>query len=225
MQWNRRVFDCIFGRRVSCRWVNLDQKIIVLEKNLGEFIDQVLAQAALADHHVPDTDGRNWIVNITVHTAGQINGHSVGGQAETEVNRLIAASAIAADLLLRFDEDMNVAMPDALRFYPAIAVLVEIALHLVPIAVLVGLLGAPTAIDITFWRIAVPVALVEAVLQAVYATSLGTSLFAAAQLLVFGVVQVWVFWRFGFVWMLGFRLAYYAAWHVAWGVVRLELLF
>ena len=32
-------------------------------------------------------------------------------------------------------------------------------------------------------------------------------------------------WRFGFVWMLGFRLADYSLWHVAWGVARLELLF
>lgn len=138
---------------------------------------------------------------------------------------VLAASAIGADLVLRFPEDANVAVPDALRFYPAIAVFVESTLHLVPIAVLVALFGMPTGLDVTFWRIAVPVALVEAVLQAVYATSIGTSIFSAVQLTVFGVVQVWIFWRFGFAWMLGFRLAYYALWHVVWGVVRLELLF
>ena len=76
-----------------------------------------------------------------------------------------------------------------------------------------------------FWRIAVPVALVEAALQAGYATSIGTSLFSSVHLVVFGVAQVWVFWRFGFVWMLGFRLAYYALWHIVWGAARLELLF
>ncbi len=138
---------------------------------------------------------------------------------------LLAAAAIGADLVLRFPEDTNVALPDALRFYPAIAVFVESALHVVPIAVLVAVLGAPTGLDITFWRIAIPVALIEAVLQAAYATSIGTSIFSAVHLTVFGVVQVWMFWRFGFAWMLGFRLAYYALWHVAWGAVRLELLF
>ena len=138
---------------------------------------------------------------------------------------LLSAVAIGADLLLRFPEDTNVAMPDALRFYPSIAVFVEIAIHVVPIAVLVALLGMPTGLDSTFWRIAVPVALVEAVVQTVYATSIGTSVFSAVHLTVFGVAQVWVFWRFGFMWMLGFRLAYYSLWHLAWGAARLELLF
>ena len=138
---------------------------------------------------------------------------------------LLALAAIAADVILRFAEDTNVSMPDALRFYPAIAVFVELALHLVPIAVLVAILGPPTAMDVSFWRIAVPVALLEAVLQGIYAPSLGTAVFSIVQLVVFGLVQVWVFWRFGFMWMLGFRLAYYLMWHILWGVVRLGILF
>lgn len=138
---------------------------------------------------------------------------------------LLAIVAIGADLVLRFDEDANVALPDALRFYPAIAVFVELVLHAVPIAVLVAILGMPTGLDASFWRIAIPVALIEAVLQVVYATSIGTSVFSAIHLMVFGVAQVWMFWRFGFIWMLGFRLAYYSLWHVVWGAARLELVF
>ena len=138
---------------------------------------------------------------------------------------LLAAAAIGSDLVFRYDEDLNVAMPDALRFYPAIAVFVEIALHVVPVAVLVAMLGMPTGFDATFWRIAVPVALIEAVAQALYATSIGTSVFSAVHLMVFGVAQVSIFWRFGFIWMLGFRLVYYSLWHLAWGAARLELLF
>ncbi len=65
---------------------------------------------------------------------------------------LAAAVAIGADLVLRYPEDINVAMPDALRFYPAIAVFVEIALHAVPVAVLVAALGMPTGLDVPFWR-------------------------------------------------------------------------
>jgi len=102
---------------------------------------------------------------------------------------------------------------------------VEIALHVVPIVVLVAILGPPTGLDATFWRIAIPVALIEAVIQVVVATSPGTAIFSGVQLLVFGVAQVWMFWRFGFAWMLGFRLAYYALWHIAWGAARLHLLF
>jgi hypothetical protein len=138
---------------------------------------------------------------------------------------LLAVAAIGADLVFRYAEDTNVALPDALRFYPAIAVFVESALHIVPIAVLVSFFGMPTGLDATFWRIAIPVALIEAVLQAVYAPSIGTSVFSAVHLMVFGVAQVWMFWRFGFVWMLTFRLAYYSLWHLAWGAARLELLF
>jgi hypothetical protein len=138
---------------------------------------------------------------------------------------VLAAAAIGADLVLRYAEDTNVAMPDALRFYPAIAVFVEIALHAVPIAVLVAIFGPPTGFDGTFWRIAIPVAVIEAVLQAVYAESIGTAVFSAVHLMVFGVAQVWMFWRFGFVWMLAFRILYYSLWHIAWGVARLELLF
>lgn len=138
---------------------------------------------------------------------------------------LLAAVAIGADLVLGFPADTNVAMPDALRFYPTIAVFVEVMLHAVPMALLVAFVGMPTGFDGTFWRIAIPVAAIEAVLQAVYATSLGTSVFSAIHLAVFGVAQVWMFWRFGFVWMLGFRLFYYALWHMAWGVARLHLLF
>ncbi|MGA7756541.1 MAG: hypothetical protein WCA90_19345 [Ilumatobacteraceae bacterium] len=138
---------------------------------------------------------------------------------------LLAVAAIGADLVFRYAEDTNVALPDALRFYPAIAVFVESALHIVPIAVLVTFLGMPSGLDATFWRIAIPAALIEAVLQAVYAPSIGTSVFSAIHLVVFGVAQVWMFWRFGFMWMLGFRLVYYALWHLAWGAARLELLF
>lgn len=138
---------------------------------------------------------------------------------------LLAAAAIGADLVLRYAEDTNVAMPDALRFYPAIAVLVEIALHAVPIVVLLAIFGMPTGFDVSFWRIAIPVSLIEAMLQAVYAESIGTGVFSAIHLLVFGAAQVWMFWRFGFVWMLAFRLVYYSLWHIAWGVARLELLF
>ena len=110
---------------------------------------------------------------------------------------LLAAAAIGSDLVFRYAEDVNVAMPDALRFYPAIAVFVEIALHVVPIAVLVATAGDADRVRRDLWRIAIPVALVEAVVQAAYATSVGTAVFSAVHLMVFGVAQVWIFWRFG----------------------------
>ncbi len=138
---------------------------------------------------------------------------------------ILASVAIGADVVLRYPEDMNVAVPDALRFYPAMAVAVEIALHLLPIAVIVAVFGTQTGLAAGFWRLAIPVALGEAALQAAYAQSTAQSVFSAVHLLVFGVVGIWMFWRFGFLWMLGFRLAYYLLWHVVWGIARLKLLF
>ena len=138
---------------------------------------------------------------------------------------LFTLAAIGADLSLGYPEDTNVAMPNALRFYPAIAIFVELALHVTPIAGLVSILGEPTGFDSTFWSIALLVALIEATLQAAYASSISTSNFNGVHLMVFGTAQVWMFTRFGFVWMLGFRLTYYALWHLAWGAARLKLLF
>ena len=50
-------------------------------------------------------------------------------------------------------------------------------------------------------------------------------MFSGLQLLAFGLVQLYVFRRFGFIPMFVFRLAYYARWHVGWGALRLRLLF
>ena len=138
---------------------------------------------------------------------------------------LLAAAAIGADLVFRYAEDTNVAMPDALRFYPAIAVFVEIALHAVPIAVLVAILGMPTGLDATFWRIAIPVALIEAVCRRCTPHRSVRPSSAPSTSWCSGWLRCGCSGGFGFIWMLGFRLVYYSLWHVAWGVARLELLF
>jgi hypothetical protein len=210
---------CVVGVALTAWQVQVDRS--VYERFLGG-LAPVPAMIGVAVVGVVATAYLREVSDFAVHGPGGWR-EAVG--TVVVVVPLLGAAAISADLVLRFAEDTNVAMPDALRFYPSIAVFVEIALHLVPIAVLVAILGMPTGLDATFWRIAIPVALVEAVLQAVYATSTGTAVFSAIHLSVFGVVQVWVFWRFGFIWMLSFRLVYYVLWHVAWGVARLELLF
>lgn len=142
------------------------------------------------------------------------------------VTPLFAVAAIGADLLLRYPRGMNVPAPDAFFFYPAIGFLVEVCLHAVPLALLVALFarsGIPS--DRTFWLLAIPVALLEAGFQAATATTAATAIFSGLQLLAFGLVQLYVFRRFGFVSMYAFRLAYYSLWHMAWGAIRLRWLF
>ena len=46
-----------------------------------------------------------------------------------------------------------------------------------------------------------------------------------AHILAFGLLQLYVFRRYDFLSLYSFRLFYYAYWHIAWGVMRLELLF
>ena len=44
-------------------------------------------------------------------------------------------------------------------------------------------------------------------------------------ILLINLFQLLIFKRYDFVSMFSFRLAYYAIWHIAWGYVRLNLLF
>jgi hypothetical protein len=59
-----------------------------------------------------------------------------GLQVTAVVAHLFAVAAIGADLLLRYPRDLNVSVPDAFFFYPAIGFLVEVGLHAVPVALL-----------------------------------------------------------------------------------------
>jgi len=106
----------------------------------------------------------------------------------------------------------------------------------VPLAVILAIVGrmaggpvpgrlAPRVIA---WSAMVLVSIPEAVYQG--ATSLPGGPAAAAayiglKVFAFNLVQLSLFRRYDFVAMCVFRLVYYACWHVAWGQLRLQLLF
>jgi hypothetical protein len=142
-----------------------------------------------------------------------------------------AAAAILVDLALHYPRDMNVAAPWSLLFYPAIAFVAEIVFHIVPLAALLTLGGAiiaKPASERLAWLSIVVVALLEPTFQ-LYALSddalAPADLYTGPHVFLFGLAQLWVFRRYGFVAMLTFRLVYYAYWHIAWGHARLSLLF
>jgi hypothetical protein len=56
---------------------------------------------------------------------------------------------------------------------------------------------------------------------------LGSALpaFVAPHVFLFGLVQLCLLRRYGYLPMLWFRLGYYLLWHLLWGAARLELLF
>lgn len=139
--------------------------------------------------------------------------------------------AIAADSSSGFAEDMNVRWPSSLLFYPTMAFVAEVVLHVIPLAAITLLMrwrydgiGA----DRRAWTAIGLVALAETVFQTVDAAvgaNPALAWFVAPHLFAIGVFELVMFRRYGFVVMAAFRLIYYLFWHIVWGYIRLELLF
>ena len=138
-----------------------------------------------------------------------------------------ALCAIVADIALRFPRDINVPVPWALAFYPAIAFVVEVAFHAIPLALALISFRAPAPALVTACVVAV--ALIEPLFQVRGALAAANfapiDLFTFAQVLAFNLFELHVFRRFGFAPMYAARLLYYLCWHVLWGTARLWLLF
>lgn len=133
---------------------------------------------------------------------------------------LLAVPPVIIDIAIPFAHGINVLPPKSLLFYPAIALVAEVVLHLVPLAALAVVTSRST---ISGWMF-VPVVLVEPAFQAFFSFDAGLQAW-----LVFGNVclvsaaQIWVFRYYGFSAMFGLRLAFYFFWHVVWGSLRLQL--
>jgi hypothetical protein len=143
-----------------------------------------------------------------------------------------AVVVILADCFVsRFPRDLNVPWPQSLLFYPVIGFVVEVLFHALPIALAVGasrLVTAPKNMSL-LWGGIVVAALAEPLLQVSIELSRAPfsarAAFVGVQVLAFNLLELHLFRRFGFIPMYAARLAYYLAWHVAWGELRLKLLF
>jgi hypothetical protein len=143
---------------------------------------------------------------------------------------MLAVAIIIADFFIRYPEDINVPVPEALLFYPAMGFVAEIAFHVLPLALLLLFL-APLrkrlGIDRLMW-IGITIA---AVLEPTFQVVLGgepfswASVYTWVHIFAIAFLQLHVFRRYDFVSMYSFRLIYYAYWHIAWGVIRLKVLF
>jgi hypothetical protein len=143
---------------------------------------------------------------------------------------VMAIAIVVADLVIRYPQNTNVPVPEALAFYPTIGFVAEIIFHVLPLA-LVLLALAPLerrlGRDRVAWLAILVVAISEPTFQVLFD---GTALrwgdaYTWIHVFVFALLQLYVFRRFDFVSMYAFRLIYYAYWHIIWGVIRLELLF
>ncbi|HSR42769.1 MAG TPA: hypothetical protein VLL48_11370 [Longimicrobiales bacterium] len=145
---------------------------------------------------------------------------------------LLAGAVALFDLQVVFPRGINVPFPRSLLFYPAIALVAEVAFHALPLAllllgvVLVG--GARRWEGVVLYALAV-VALLEPLFQLGFPSAAALPawgrIYLGVHLLVFNGLQLWIFRRHDFLSMYAFRLVYYGWWHVAWGHARLELLF
>ncbi len=139
---------------------------------------------------------------------------------------------IIADSALRFGEAINVSWTASILFYPVMAFIAEVAFHLVPLALVVTASNRSSRLAPGPRAVAVPivvVALFEAVYQVLGSSSGEISRWLLAYLAVhmtaFAIAGLTSLRSYGFGAMMWLRLVYYAIWHVAWGVLRLDLLF
>lgn len=143
---------------------------------------------------------------------------------------VLAVAIVVADLVIRYPQDMNVPVPQALLFYPAIGFVAEIVFHVLPLTLLLLILtplnrwlGGEQII----WVGILLVALLEPTFQVLFAGKAMTwgTVYTWMHIFVIALLQLIVFQRYDFVSMFAFRMFYYAYWHILWGVIRLEVLF
>lgn len=144
----------------------------------------------------------------------------------------LALPAVAFDIWINFPEDMNTPWPESLLFYPAIAVVAEVIFHVAPLAVLLTALGWNLDPHPDDKKRAVIAVVVVAAIEMLFHTidALAGSdrrlvFFVVPQLTFVGICHLAILRRYGFAAMLSFRLGYYLIWHIAWGHIRLDLLF
>lgn len=147
----------------------------------------------------------------------------------------LALPVVVIDVFGAFPAEMNVSLPDALLFYPSIAVVAESTFHVVPLAA-VGLITRATGAGRGgrgqpggAWVVAAAGAsVIEPALQVAWGLArspLWANAYVGVHLLGFNAIGVWLIRRHGFAAVWCYRMSYYLIWHVAWGVLRLELLF
>lgn len=144
----------------------------------------------------------------------------------------LAILMIGVDIASPYAADINVRFPASLAFYPVIGFVAEVAFHLLPLALLLGILRPLTprlGPDRVVWLALGATALIEPVFQLVLAGPGGYPVWQVAYMTThifgFNLLQLWIFRRYDFLSMYLFRLVYYLIWHIAWGHVRLDLLF
>lgn len=136
---------------------------------------------------------------------------------------------IIVDVMGGFPAELNVRFPESLLFYPSIGLVAESVFHLIPLALLASVWKL-TRFELhrARWLAIMLVALVEPLLQVSFfagQSPVWVNAFLGVYVLAFNLIALEIFRRSGFVALYATRLGYYLVWHIAWGHLRLPLLF
>ncbi|MDY7093201.1 MAG: hypothetical protein SX243_09540 [Acidobacteriota bacterium] len=164
---------------------------------------------------------RSWIPASTEGPAGY--------RAAVLIGLALPLPVIGVDCLGGFGPGINAPAPDALLFYPSIAVVAESVFHIAPLAAAATLAffvrRAGRSLELCGLVAAVAI---EPILQVVWGAEASpgwANAYVGVHLLAFNLIAVVLLRRFGILRALVFRLSYYFVWHILWGFLRLELLF
>ena len=143
---------------------------------------------------------------------------------------LFGLEIISADIwLVDYSSEINILFPKSIFFYPAIAFIVEVLFHSIPISLIIFILSLLKKINIRNIVLIsiIVVALIEPLYQ-IWFTSQSctiTIIYTGIHVFLFSLTQLLIFKHFGFISMYLFRIIFYVIWHILWGYARLELLF
>jgi len=149
-----------------------------------------------------------------------------GAGVSAALATLFGVWQVCADVLVtRFPKDINVPPPQSLLFDPAMAYVVEVVFHALPLALLLAVLARFTTKSnaaLVIWPCIVFASSLEPVLVHLRT---GSSAYVGVFVFVFTLVELYVFRRYDFISMYAFRLVFYVWWHITWGYLRLRWLF
>lgn len=152
-----------------------------------------------------------------------------GARLATAIGLVLPVPVIIVDTLGGFGRDINVAWPDSLLFYPSVALVAEFTFHIAPLAlaaVISSRLGSGARSRRTIGLgMAVTAEPVLQILWGAEQSPAWANAYVGVHLLAFNAIGVHILRRHGFLQVYLYRLAYYAIWHIAWGYLRMGLLF
>ncbi len=138
--------------------------------------------------------------------------------------------SITVDSVVGFSAEINILFPHSLFFYPAMAFLVEIIFHVLPLCIpILGFSFLPIKVNYQnlLWGAIAVISLLEPTFQVLDMDSfpIWAIILVWVNLYAFNLVQLWIFSKFDFITMLLFRWVYYLFWHILWGYFRLDWIF